>query len=275
MPSETAGILAPLTSALRGDPISPHQALPCLRSEASSPCSFCPFLSCGKVGDPCRRRVSAEDPWFLVSNNVLLQEIISARTEILRLRSSCLLRCCHFRLLLEGREFTIFTDHKPLTHALFRVLCCGLLASNVTWRISQHISQQLHPPQSGSDNNMADALSRISSFSLCHSTASSPPLPPETISALVLAPVPCSMEFFPLLPGPKAVLVLTSSSSPGPVSALNIDQISTQSPIDFSTFYLLQLACLENMLLLCSSSLKVGLLPFSGFQLYCNMSTGV
>ena len=27
----------------------------------------------------------------------------------------------HFRFMLEGREFAIFTDHKPQTHALFRV----------------------------------------------------------------------------------------------------------------------------------------------------------
>ncbi|MBZ5782063.1 Ty3/Gypsy family RNase HI domain-containing protein, partial [Klebsiella aerogenes] len=26
----------------------------------------------------------------------------------------------HFRFLLEGKEFILFTDHKPLTHALFR-----------------------------------------------------------------------------------------------------------------------------------------------------------
>ena len=26
----------------------------------------------------------------------------------------------HFRFLLEGQSFTLFTDHKPLTHALFR-----------------------------------------------------------------------------------------------------------------------------------------------------------
>ena len=27
---------------------------------------------------------------------------------------------CHFRFLLEGQQFTLFTDHKPLTHTLFR-----------------------------------------------------------------------------------------------------------------------------------------------------------
>ena len=36
----------------------------------------------------------------------------------------------HFRFLLEGRNFTLFTDHKPLTFALFRV-CLPWSASPV------------------------------------------------------------------------------------------------------------------------------------------------
>ena len=32
----------------------------------------------------------------------------------------------HFRFLLEARVFTLFTNHKPLTHTLFRSLCIGL-----------------------------------------------------------------------------------------------------------------------------------------------------
>ena len=35
----------------------------------------------------------------------------------------------HFRFLLEGGEFTLFTNHKPLTHALFR--------SSLPWSVRQ------------------------------------------------------------------------------------------------------------------------------------------
>ena len=28
----------------------------------------------------------------------------------------------HFRFMLEGRNFLLFTDHKPLTSALFRII---------------------------------------------------------------------------------------------------------------------------------------------------------
>ena len=39
----------------------------------------------------------------------------------------------HFCFLLEGRDFTIFTDHKPLTLALFRVSPPWSAGSRVPW----------------------------------------------------------------------------------------------------------------------------------------------
>lgn len=67
----------------------------------------------------------------------------------------------HFRRLIEGNDVIVFTDHKPLTHALTR-----LPSNNDTPRrerqlhfISQFCTaiEYVH----GKDNNVADALSRI------------------------------------------------------------------------------------------------------------------
>ena len=65
----------------------------------------------------------------------------------------------HFRFMLEGREFTIFTDHKPLTHALFR--------TSPPWSarqqrqlayLAEFTSTIVHVP--GKENVVPDALSR-------------------------------------------------------------------------------------------------------------------
>src|SRR5450830_1773539 len=65
----------------------------------------------------------------------------------------------HFRFQLQGRAFTIFTDHKPLTKALHRV--------SEPWSprqqrqlsaIAEHTSDLRHVP--GIENVVADALSR-------------------------------------------------------------------------------------------------------------------
>ena len=79
----------------------------------------------------------------------------------------------HFHFLLKAREFTLFTDHKPLTLALF--------CSSLTWSarqthhlayISELTSNIVHIP--GSKNVVADALSRP--FSTVPTSASAVPV---------------------------------------------------------------------------------------------------
>nr|CAH8845942.1 unnamed protein product [Trichobilharzia regenti]CAH8864580.1 unnamed protein product [Trichobilharzia regenti] len=71
----------------------------------------------------------------------------------------------HFRHFVEGRQFTVFTDHKPLTYALHTT------SDRYSPRESRHldyISQFTSDIQhvSGSDNAVADALSRVCATSV-------------------------------------------------------------------------------------------------------------
>ncbi|XP_076053694.1 uncharacterized protein LOC143032693 [Oratosquilla oratoria] len=68
----------------------------------------------------------------------------------------------HFLYFLEGRPFTILTDHKPLTHALDRI------SDHHSPRVSRQLSFlsqfDTHIEYiKGEDNQVADALSRITS----------------------------------------------------------------------------------------------------------------
>lgn len=70
----------------------------------------------------------------------------------------------YFRHLLEGRTFTIFTDHNPLTHALTSNSPARLPHED---RHLQYISQFTQDIRhiSGKDNVVADALSRVDTIS--------------------------------------------------------------------------------------------------------------
>ncbi|CAH8865307.1 unnamed protein product, partial [Trichobilharzia szidati] len=69
----------------------------------------------------------------------------------------------HFRHSVEGREFTIFTDHKPLTYSLNSTSDkYSPRESRQLDYVSQFSSDIRHV--SGVNNTVADALSRICSF---------------------------------------------------------------------------------------------------------------
>ncbi|GFW47275.1 transposon Tf2-9 polyprotein [Trichonephila clavipes] len=69
----------------------------------------------------------------------------------------------HFRYMLDARDFTVFTDHKPLTYA-FRQKSdkCSPRQIRQLDFISQFTTNIVHIP--GSDNIAADVLSRVSAI---------------------------------------------------------------------------------------------------------------
>jgi hypothetical protein len=101
--------------------------------------------SADHVGAALQQRRSAD--WQLLA-------FFSKKLELARMRYSafdrelfaCVAGIRHFRYMLEGRSFTIYTDHKPLTFALGKVARCrsrGQLCSrdnSPTWPSSQQIS---------------------------------------------------------------------------------------------------------------------------------------
>ena len=132
--------------------------------------------------------------------------------------------------MLEGRDFTIFTDHKPLTHALFR--------TSPPWSarqqrqlayLAEFTSSIIHVP--GKENLVADALSRPISIPTPRPNSPSPgSIKPCSVSPGSIKP--CSVS--PGSVGPCSVspgFVKPCSVSPGsvkPCSAPNPVSPSSQ-----------------------------------------------
>jgi hypothetical protein len=72
---------------------------------------------------------------------------------------ACVTGICHFRFMLEGRPFTIYTDHKPLTFALGKVSePWTAMQSRQLSYVAEFTTDIRHIP--GSENIVADTLSR-------------------------------------------------------------------------------------------------------------------
>ena len=123
---QAAKILHPLTSALKGspkiifrdsDPKSALLQIPRLvHPVPSALISIAVDISESHIGAVLQHRISST--WApLVFFSKKLSTLETCYRELLAAYSAI----SHFQFLLEGRQFTLFTNHKPLTHALLRV----------------------------------------------------------------------------------------------------------------------------------------------------------
>jgi RNase H-like domain found in reverse transcriptase/Integrase zinc binding domain len=116
--------------------------------------------SADHVGAALQQRAASSDPWRpLGFFSKKLEPAQTRYSAFDRELWACFAGIRHFRHMLEGRRFTIYTDHKTLTHALHRTSDpwtarqCRQLAY-----IAEFTSDIQHV--AGQDNVVADTLSR-------------------------------------------------------------------------------------------------------------------
>ena len=141
--------------------------------------------------------------------------------------------------MLEGRDFKIFTNHKPLTHALFWVSPSRSTLQQGNTSYLAEFNSVVHVPWL--ENVVADALSSPSPV-LSPSTSALVPL--STLIQLSPAPSPPSSDK-PVIPG-----------------------------LDVSLLSLLQLTCPSFSEMCSSPTLSVVSIPLRARVLLCDSSTG-
>jgi hypothetical protein len=159
---------------------------------------------------------------------------------------ACVAGIRHFRFLLEGRRFSVLTDHKPLTYAL------GRTSEPWTARQARHLSYIAeftgdirHMP--GIDNIVADTLSR---------PASAAPVAADKGSTEVKAPPGSSVS--PASAGPSMVASVPASDA----------------VLDYRMIAAHQSTCADTVKTLSSSSLKVQPVMFGHVSVLCDISRG-
>jgi hypothetical protein len=151
----------------------------------------------------------------------------------------------HFRFLLEGRQFRLLTDHKPLVAAMFRVTPpqSARQQRHLAY-ISEFTTDLRHTPWS--DNVVADALSR----------------PPPVLG------IPA--QGLPVLSIPQ----LNPPSEPPRQTASQVTAADAQ-PIDFLDLSFAQPSCPDVQTMLVSPSLSVVSRKYGSADVLGDVSTGV
>jgi hypothetical protein len=149
----------------------------------------------------------------------------------------------HFRFLLEGRQFTLLTDHKPLVASMSRVTPpqSARQQRHLAF-VSEFTTDLRHTP--GSENVVADALSR----------------PP---AVLLSSCTPATAEVLSIPPPSEPPL------TPPPAVAADAQ------PIDFTELAFAQPSCPDVQAMLASPSLSVVSKKFGTVEVLGDVSTGV
>jgi hypothetical protein len=177
------------------------------------------------------------------------------RTAFDRELLACFQAICHFRFLLEGRRFTLYTDHKPLTTAVrgstepWTAKQCRQLAyiAEITSDI-QHIA--------GTDNVVADTLSRPPGGATAGRGSESPPRGPDRADW-----------------GDKVKTKLSTSS--GGLRSPEVNAVrATPAVVDYAALATHQAACPLTQRAASSTSLQIEKRVVGGVELLCDVSRG-